>query len=285
MIQPQWPGLGPIFSSGTFGRAPLGGDVQGIAGNVASDGVGTSWWNRSTTTPGVGSGADGASMSSVLQQILGLVGQLVGMFMSSAGTAGSSGAGLPAQPMPNGPQQRVGDVDLSSTGDPHLAETGTAANGAPIDDRFDSMSGHGDLVSARSVAGGYRVSTAVTQPGANGVTFNDSATVHANGGADAIAMQRDGTFSVISGGSAVTLTKGQSEVLAGGETVTENQDGALAVSAGNGRGGTIATTLRATGQGVDVTTHAHDLAVGGDIVRHALHARHVESEPASNAAP
>jgi hypothetical protein len=56
--------------------------------------------------------------------------------------------------------------------------------------------------------------------------------------------------------------------LAGGETVGENQDGSLTVRATNAAGGSIATTLRANGSGVDVTTHAHELSVGGDIVNH-----------------
>ena len=62
-------------------------------------------------------------------------------------------------------------------------------------------------------------------------------------------------------------------MLSGGETVSENQDGSLVVSARSATGGTIATTLRATGAGVDVTTHAHAIAVGGDAISHAgLHA-------------
>jgi hypothetical protein len=67
----------------------------------------------------------------------------------------------------------------------------------------------------------------------------------------------------------VRLGKGESALLSGGETVSENQDGSLIVSARSATGGTIATTLRANGAGVDVTTHAHEIAVGGDAIEHA----------------
>ena len=130
------------------------------------------------------------------------------------------------------------------------------------------MTPHDDLVHSTDVAGGYRVSTTVTQPGANGVTANQSATVHANYGWDQVTMNRDGSFAIVDDGEPVQLAAGSSRQLSGGEMVTRNQDGSLTVSAANDRGGTIATTLRATGGGVDVTTHAQNLAVGGDVVNH-----------------
>lgn len=130
------------------------------------------------------------------------------------------------------------------------------------------MTSHDDLVEANGVAGGYRVSTAVTQPDANGVTYNRAATVHAGGGFDCVTMQRDGSIAIVSGGEPIGIDKGASVTLAGGETVSENQDGSLVVSAADGSGGTISTTLRANGAGVDVTTHAHQLGIGGDVVEH-----------------
>ena len=69
-------------------------------------------------------------------------------------------------------------------------------------------------------------------------------------------------------GRQLVLGKGESATLSGGERVTVNQDGSLVVNDSNRHGGTIATTLRATGSGVDVTTHAHDLALGGDAIAH-----------------
>ncbi len=81
-------------------------------------------------------------------------------------------------------------------------------------------------------------------------------------------MNRDGSFAITDDGEPVQLAAGSSRQLSGGETVTRNQDGSLSVSAANANGGTIATTLRATGGGVDVSTHAQNLAVGGDVVNH-----------------
>jgi hypothetical protein len=278
MIQPQWPGLGPFFSSLTLGRAPGDPGIAGAAPASAADGVTSPWWRTTTVPGGATTPADpSASMLTLLQQILGLVGQLFGAFMN-----GANGYGAQQPPAATGAQQRFADVDISSTGDPHVAETGTrrTPDGTQsVDEHYDSMTSHDDLVSARSIAGGYRVSTAVTQPGANGITWNDSATVHANAEQDTITMRRDGSFSIADSGRAVSLAKGQSVTLSGGETVTENTDGSLVVAAANGRGGTIATTLRANGNGIDVTTHAHDLAVGGDVVRHSRHGGHRPHEP------
>ena len=286
MIQPQWPGLGPILSSLTLGRSPGDGGIAGSLPTAASDGVSSSWW-RSTGVPAGGTGgADpSATMWTLLQSIVGLLGQLVGAFTNGLGSA--SGTTLPGtppgtQPGIGGPQQRFADVDISSTGDPHLAETGTrqTAGGAQaVDEHFDSMTSHDDLVSSRAIAGGYQVSTAVTQAGANGVTWNESATVRTNFDQDSVTMRRDGSFSIIDGDQFVDLNKGESATLSGGETVTENADGSLVVAAAGQHGGTMTTTLRATGNGVDVTTHAHELAVGGDVVQHGRHAHHGGHHP------
>jgi len=221
-------------------------------------------------------------MWTLLQSIVGLLGQLFGAFTNGLGTPAGTTPGTQPPPGTGGPQQRFADVDISSTGDPHLAETGTretAAGTQNVDEHYDSMTAHDDLVSSRAIAGGYRVSTTVTQPSTNGVTYNDSATVHANFGSDSITMQRDGSFAITSGGQSVALAKGQTVTLSGGETVGENADGSVVVSASNQNGGSIATTLRASGNGVDVTTHAHELAVGGDVVQHGRHAHHGGHHP------
>ena len=169
-----------------------------------------------------------------------------------------------------GSGQRFQDVDVSSTGDPHLAAVGTREGGSgTVDAHWDSMASQNDLVHSTQIDGGYRVSTAVTQPDANGVTSNQSATVRTNFEQDAVTMNRDGSFGIYDNGAEVRLGKGESAVLSGGETVSENQDGSLIVSARSATGGTIATTMRATGAGVDVTTHAHDIAVGGAAIAHA----------------
>jgi hypothetical protein len=297
MIQPQWPGLGPTFPSPTIGGNLLGTGGTGMPNILNADGVGSSWWNQTTANPnGVSSteGGSAGSLGGMLQQLLGLVGQLVGALTGSGSGGLGTSTGMPgygAAPgtpgcgntpwttqgpqggwtQQGGPQQRFSDVDISSTGDPHIAETGTRETRGgtqSVDQHYDSMTAHGDLVSSSAVAGGYRVSTTVTQPNANGVTYNNSATVHANGGGDSVTMQHDGSFSITSGGQPLALSKGQTVTLSGGETVAENADGSLVVNAANQNGGSIATTLRSNGNGVDVTTHAHELALGGDVVQH-----------------
>ena len=55
--------------------------------------------------------------------------------------------------------------------------------------------------------------------------------------------------------------------LPGGETVRANDDGSLVVSAETVHGRSISTTLRAVDGRVDVTAHAHEIDLGGDLVR------------------
>lgn len=290
MIQTQWPGLGS-WSSLTPGITGQGWSGAGsVAPPQSADGVSPSWWsNGANTGTGTNGSANPSGMGSMLQSIFQLLVGLLGSVLGSGfGQNGFGQGGFGSGCLP-GAGQQFSDVDISSTGDPHIAETGTALtpNGAQaVDQHYDSMTSHDDLVRTGAVAGGYRVSTAVTAPAANGVTFNDSATVHANFEQDAVTMNRDGTFAISDSGNAVALAKGQSVTLSGGETVSENQDGSLVVSAANGQGGTISTTLHGTGSGVDVTTHAHQLAVGGDVVehaQHAQHARHPRHQPVTNA--
>jgi hypothetical protein len=170
-----------------------------------------------------------------------------------------------------GVEQRFSNVDISSSGDPHLAEVGTRegpGGNQSVDQHWNSMSSHPDLVHTDQIAGGYRVSTAVTTPNAAGVTYNQSATVHTNYGQDSVTMNRDGSFSIDDDGRAIALAKGQRTTLAGGATVNANDDGSLTVTASNAYGGSIATTLRSTGSGVDVDSQAHEIALGGDAITH-----------------
>jgi hypothetical protein len=166
-----------------------------------------------------------------------------------------------------GLDQPFNNVSISSTGDPHIAETGATFGGQSVDEHYDDMAAQPDLVNA-NVAGGYRVATTVTSPNAKGVTYNQSASVTADHGRDLIAMQNDGSFSVSEDGRSIPLARGQTVTLGGGLQVTENANGSLAVAASNGQGGNIATTLSASGGGVNVTTTAQHLALGGSVVGH-----------------
>jgi hypothetical protein len=290
MIQPQWPGLGPSYQPPSWGSTTAGATGFGMNAVQPGDGISSGWWDSGAG--GYGSGSSGGSPSSLLgllQSLIGLVGQLVGSLVGGSGAGsglgygsggsgcGSGGAGFGTGPVagpgfgPNGAGQMFANATLSSTGDPHLSETGTQIGPGgeqSVDQRFDSMTSHADLIDA-AVPGGYRVSTTATTPDAKGVTFNQSATVHANCGRDAITMNRDGSYSVSSNGQALSLAKGQTLTLPGGETVTANGDGSLVVTDGNGNGGSISTTLRANGNGVDVTANAQQIRLGGDIVAHA----------------
>ncbi len=287
MMQTQWPGLGTGFDFSAL-ETSVGTDdgSVGTAGGFARaqqpDGVARPWWASGPLAGNGGNpignlfGASNASNGSIAAILTGLVSmlqQLVGSFLNQNQNQPPSQDRNLRQNQNcahAGPkQQRYEDIDVSSTGDPHLAAVGTREGGGAVDAHWDSMASQNDLVHSTQIDGGYRVSTAVTQAGANGVTSNQSATVHANFDQDAVTMNRDGSFGIYDNGNEVRLGKGESAVLSGGETVSENQDGSLIVSARSATGGTIATTLRADGQGVDVTTHAHEIAVGGEAIEHA----------------
>jgi hypothetical protein len=284
MMQTQWPGLAPGYDFSTLETTGGGDGNAGAAGGFtraqAPDGLTRPWWlsrasgdNADGGTGGLGNlfgstNASSASIAGILTSLVTVLQQLVGSFLNQNQTHSPSQQPCAAA----GRQQRFENVDVSSTGDPHLAAVGTRegpGGGGAIDTHWDSMTSQNDLVHSTQIDGGYRVSTAVTQPGANGVTWNQSATVHANFDQDAVTMNRDGSFAIFDNGSEVRLGKGESATLSGGETVSENQDGSLLVSARSATGGTIATTLRSNGQGVDVTTHAHELAVGGEAIAYA----------------
>jgi hypothetical protein len=310
MMQTQWPGLGTSFDFSSLETSLAGDDGSvGTAGGFARaqtpDGVARPWWgprvvlgndNGGNALGGLFGAPNGSngSVAGILTGLVNLLQQLVGSFLNQNQPLNQNQAqfqnrqcGRPGAQQ----QQRFEYVDVSSTGDPHLATVGTRERGGgAVDEHWDSMASQNDLVHSAQIDGGYRVSTAVTQAGANGVTSNQSVTVHANFDQDAVTMNRDGSFGIYDNGQEVRLGKGESAVLSGGETVSENQDGSLLVSARSATGGTIATTLRATGAGVDVTTHAHELAVGGDAIEHAApgfgHARpHGEPRVVQHTAP
>lgn len=287
MMQTQWPGLAAAYDFSSL-ETTLGADDGALRASAAfarpqpPDALVRPWWTCGTRAGNGGdplggffSGSNGSngSLGGVLTGLVGLLQQLVGALLNQPQNQTPSAQG----PTAGGPQQQFKDVDVSSVGDPHLGVVGTRegrAGDQPVDAHWDSMTAHDDLVHSNAIEGGYRVSTAVTQPGANGVTVNQSATVHTNFDQDAVTLNRDGSFAIYDDGRQLQLGKGESATLSGDERVTVNQDGSLTVSASDGKRGTIATTLRANGQGVDVTTHAHEIALGGDAVTHDAHRGH-----------
>lgn len=203
-----------------------------------------------------------AAMPSVLNAMPfgSLVQQLLAAFDRLLSTIGSlaGNASVPAE-------ATYANATASSTGDPHLAFDATTAGGKRANARFDSMTSHDDLLHSRSFAGGYRVSTAVTAPGQNGVTYNQSATVTTDFGDTSVTLDKNGSATLVSRGQQLSIAAGQSLDLGNGETVTRNADGSLTVDDLSVRGGSIATTLRSNGQGVDVNVQARDVALGGDL--------------------
>lgn len=272
MMQPTW----SRFPNPAFDPAPLAIGAedagafrpQSLAGYetppATSDAISRPWF---APAPGdAASFASGFAGNSIYALVRNLVNQLQQLAASMFGEGR----------VETGPQQRVVDGTFSSTGDPHLAETATVQgpNGnRTVDNHFDSMVAHDDLLHSTDVAGGYRVSTTVTNPNANGVTWNASATVHTNFDRDRIAMNGDGSIAITDQGRSVSISPGQTLTLSAGETVMENADRSLLVSAGDGFGGTIATTMRTNGTGVDVSTHATNIDIGGDMTHDSARPR------------
>jgi len=197
---------------------------------------------------GVGSAVAGG-LSPLLQALGGLLQQL------SQALGGSGGS------CANAPQQYFGNASGSSTGDPHLAFSGNGTNA-----HWDSMNPHADLLDSNSFRGGFRLSTQTTAPNANGVTYNGSATVATRNGRERVTLDNAGNATVDRNGQTFALQDGQSYDLGGGERVSRGADGSLDITQRNARGGSIETTLRVDGQGVDVNVQAQNVRLGGDLV-------------------
>ncbi len=163
------------------------------------------------------------------------------------------GTGCP----PSGNERYFQNAKGSSDGDPHLS-----FNGA----KWNNMASQPDLINSDSIAGGFRVSTQVTPRDGKGVDWNQSATVALNNGATTVTMNNDGDASITSYGQSISIAKGQTLQLGNGESVTYEQNGALRVSAQNGNGGRIETTLTPQEKGVNVDVSAHDVDLGGALV-------------------
>lgn len=220
---------------------------------------------------GVGGYANGQT-NIVQAQFTSLLAALMEFVSSSFAQLGSlfkfAGPATALQPGGSaGPaEQYFKNASASSVGDPHESFRGTTASGAAIDTAWDSMSSHANLLSSGSFDGGYRVSTTVTQPGDRGVTYNERATVATDGGNTTVSLHKDGSTDVTSYGRHVELETGHAVRLSDGESVMRNADGSLTIDDANGRGGSMHTTLRSTGSGVDVETTGNDVALGGYLV-------------------
>ncbi|MGA7356763.1 MAG: hypothetical protein WA431_14170 [Candidatus Cybelea sp.] len=202
------------------------------------------WLNENAASSGYGDvyGSSG-SMQGIFGSLMGVLQQLTQMLQSLMGYGGN--------------QRYFQNATGSSDGDPHLS-----FNGA----KWNDMASQPNLVSSDSFGGGFRVSTQVTPPNGKGVTWNQSATVSLNNGATTITMNNDGQASITNYGRQISIGRGQTLALGDGESVTCEQSGALRVTAQNGAGGRIETTLSPEGKGVNVDLAAHDVDLSGTLV-------------------
>jgi hypothetical protein len=262
----------PWFAS----SSPSGSFPPGSPGNIGygpanADGVRPAWFGAASDPYAAfgSTAAGGAENPYAGGGPGGLFAQFAGALQALLGRFGNAFAGTPA-PAAAGPVASFRNVSLGSTGDPHLSVTGTEWNGgstpASVNAHFDSMTSHADLFSTNDFGDGFDVATTVTQPTANGVTQNASATASMNGGLDSVTMTNAGAVSVTSGGNAVALAPGQSVTLSGGEQVSEAANGSVSI-AEHAFGASLTTTFASNGGGgVDVTAQGHDVSLGGDLI-------------------
>jgi hypothetical protein len=192
----------------------------------------------------------GGIMAQMMQMLQSLMGMMQQFFSGSSGAPG------------------FGSATISSTGDPHVAIDGSL-NGSNVSLKYDNMQSDPNFVRSDSFTGGYAVATQTTAPGANGVTFNQCATVTTNFGQTRVSFDKDGNAAILQNGNAIAIGAGQTVDLGSGESVTDNGN-SLVVNDTNGYGGNITTTMTQNGNGVDVSVNAQNVNLGGDVVRKAL---------------
>lgn len=245
------------------------GDLPAMARNFRLSPLGGDSLVQCGPPPGFPDPDEGAGgLPGIVQQLLSIITQLLAML------------GLGGQAMPgngaNGAERYFQDADASSQGDPHLRFNGNGAYG-PAQTLFDSMTPHADLLDSNSFPGGYQVSTQTTPPGANGITYNQQATVSTNYDRTHVSLDKDGNATVVQDGRTFALQPGQNYDLGNGEVAQRGRDGSLTVTQQNAQGGRITTTMRQNGNGIDVSSHAHDVDLGGDLPASAQ--AHTAQEP------
>lgn len=200
---------------------------------------------------GFGSSGDPFFGGSLIAQLGTLLSQL-GSFLTQLFGGGSNGG------LSFGRDRFYPNATGASVGDPHLSFN---------NNRWDSMASHADLLHSDSFPGGFQLSTEVTQPDANGITSNKSATIRTNWNSTSITLNKDGSSEIFDGGQSINVAAGSTAQLSNGETVTRNQDGSLQVACTSPYGGHINTTMRVNGNGIDVSVDANSVDLGGDLAR------------------
>lgn len=235
-----------------------GGSFQGTASAPAGDNISRfapPWLNQSNgeITAGYGDGDASPGLPlGLFEPLMGVLQQLMQVLQSLIGYGCNGG---PAQ---NANERYFQNATGSSDGDPHLT-----FNGA----KWNNMTSEPNLLDSNSFPGGFRLSTQVTPPSSKGVTWNQSATVSLNDGATRISINGNGKASITNYGQSVSIAPGQTLHLGDGESVTYEQNGSLRVTAQNKFGGQIESTLTPRGKGVNVDITAHDVDLGGALVK------------------
>jgi hypothetical protein len=265
-------------NTGAVGAFPAGSPGNVPWGASSGDAVRPAWFggNGGTDTGGLdallGGGstlmAGGSSLSAILGQLANVVQQYIGRLGNALLGTSTSGNGTGT----TGPRGVTAfqNVTLGSTGDPHLSVTGTVEHQdgttAGVNSHFDSMTAHSDLFSTRDFGDGFNVATTVTQPNANGVTLNASATATMDGGLDSVTMTAGGGVAVTSGGNSIALAAGQSVRLAGGAVVSEAANGSVSIAETNFGQNLTTTFAQNGGGGVDVTATGNNVTLSGDLL-------------------
>jgi hypothetical protein len=257
-MQPLMPELmaqqfgGPLFDEGdyfnggqNYTTGPFGsGSLDSISRFMPSEETNESMFNPMTWLN---------PMSNPIVSPFMQMGSQIGSWTQQAGSAISNWwSGSPNY----GSEQYFGSATGGSNGDPHISFNGATWN---------DMQSEPDLLHSDSIRGGYQLSTQTTQPNANGVTYNQSATVATHDGRTQISLNNNGNATITQDGVTQNLAPGQTLQL-GNETVTCNQHGSLQITTQGENGGQITTTMTQNGQGIDVNVCANNVDLGGAMV-------------------
>jgi hypothetical protein len=264
-----------VPNAGSSGPFPIGSPGYMGFGSASSDGVRPAWFGGNNGSPAA-FGSSNPSMSGIggiLAQLMSSVQQSISQLSNALMTTPSSA--LPSttantQANPANGSATFQNVSLASVGDPHLSVSGTEQNAdgstAGVNSKFDSMTSHADLFSTRDFGDGFHVSTSVTQPSANGITQNASATASMDGGRESVTMSNTGAVSISDHGKAVALSAGQSLRLSGGQTVSEAANGAVSITESSFNENLTTTFTNNGGGGVDVTAQGQNVTLSGALI-------------------
>jgi hypothetical protein len=263
-----------VPNAGASGPFPMGSPGYTGYGSASSDAVRPAWFGgNASSAPFTSSGAGTNGISGILAQLMSSVQQTISQLSNALmGTPSStlSPTATSAQANPANGSATFQNVSLGSVGDPHLSVSGTEQNTdgstASVNSKFDSMSGHADLFSTRDFGDGFHVSTAVTQPSANGVTQNASATATMDGGRESVSMSNTGAVSISDHGQAVALSAGQSIRLSGGQQVSEAANGSVSITESSFNENLTTTFTNNGGGGVDVTAQGQNVTLSGALI-------------------